>query len=173
VNNKRRTLNWIWFFAVLGFLAVAAVGINAVYNVQLQLTPLSLEQARQLWEKNGPRDYDLEYAKTLGTGPESVSTETLVVKVRNGKTVAVEGNVFIDEGRNKELFYSRYGMDALFDDLDAFLKADARPGSPRAFNRARFAPGDGHLLDYVRSVSATGQRIHIEVKHLHAKTDSK
>lgn len=163
VSNQRRTLNWVWFFAVLGFLGVAAVGINAVYNMRQQLSAEALEQARRLWEKNGPHDYDLEYVKTLGTG-----TETLVVKVRNGKTVAVDGNVFMDEGRNKEQFYSRYGMDALFDDIDSFLKQDARPGSPRAFNVAQFDPDDGHLLYYRRSVSATRQQVQIQVKRLQA-----
>jgi hypothetical protein len=168
VPNQRRNLNWVWFFAVLGFLGVAAVGINAVYNMRQQLTPQTLEQARQLWEKNGPRDYDLEYIKTLGTGGDAPMSETLLVKVRKGKTVAVEGNLVIDEGRDKELFFSRYGMDALFDDIDTFLKQDARPGSPRAYNRAMFDPDDGHLIDYVRDVHSRRQ-VHIAVKTLQAR----
>jgi hypothetical protein len=172
VSKSRRSWNWVWFFAVLAFLGLSAVGINAVYNMRQQLTPEALEQARKLWEKNGPADYDLEYTKTLALGPDTTSTEKLIVKVRNRKTIAVEGNVFIDEGRDKELFYSRYGMDALFDDIETFLKEDARPQSPRAFNRAMFDPADGHLLDYLRSVSATRQRVHIQVKRLDPKAPS-
>jgi hypothetical protein len=157
---SHRSKNWIWFFVVLGTLAVAAVAINGVYNLRQQLTQEELKRARQLWEKNGPHDYVMEYTKTLPTG-----TETLVVKVKDGVPFSVEGNVFIDKERRDNL-YDYYGMDALFEQIGTFLKEDARPDSPRAFNRAMFDPNDGHIIDYLRSVSATGQRVHIEVKRV-------
>lgn len=157
--SKPRSRNWIWFFLVLGALGIAAVGINAVYNFRQQLTLEELTRSRTLWEKNGPRDYVMEYTKQVGG-----QTDTFVVTVRNGDTVLVEGPLVIAEGRSKKDIYSHYGMDAIFDDIERFLKIDAQPNSPRAFNRATFDPADGRLLDFVRSVSATRHRVHIAVK---------
>jgi Family of unknown function (DUF6174) len=153
-----RSRNWIWFFAVLGLLAVAAVAINGVYNMRLQLTPEALAHARELWEKNGPRDYLLEYTKTIDRA------ETFIVTVRNGETRSVVLNPGEQQLKLEARQYRFYGMDALFDDIDTLLKRDAQPGSPRAFNQAVFDPGDGHLIYYARN--AGKEHVHITVKRL-------
>lgn len=156
--------NWIWFFAVLAFLALAAIGISTAYNLRQQLRPDTLAQMRALWKEKGPRNYVMEYTKTIQ------EPETFVVKVRHGRTVSVlvyPGEKAEGKGRPLEpRLYSYYGMDSLFDDMERYLEIDAAPGAPRAFNRAFFDPADGHLLDYVRYVSSTGQRVEIEVKRL-------
>jgi hypothetical protein len=159
-----RNRNWVWFFVVLALLALAAVGISTAYNLRQQLRPDALENAQALWKEKGPASYVLEYTKTIG------EPETFVVKVRHRRTVSVmlyPGDRVQGNGHSLEpRLFPYYGMDALFDDMARYLKMDAEPGAPRAMNRAVFDPQDGHLLDYVRSVSQTGQRVHIEVKRL-------
>jgi hypothetical protein len=59
---RRRARTWVAFFAALGLLAAAAVGLETWYNLRQQLTPAALEQARSRWAARGPADYDLTYA---------------------------------------------------------------------------------------------------------------
>src|SRR5437660_4110363 len=59
--KPRRSRGWIWFFVVLGALTVTAIVVQVWFNVQQQLTPEMLAEARAKWKKKGPKDYDLEY----------------------------------------------------------------------------------------------------------------
>jgi len=60
-RRPRGGRGWIWFFAVLTILAVAAIAIQLWFNTQQQLTPQRLADARRKWNEKGPRDYDLDY----------------------------------------------------------------------------------------------------------------
>jgi len=162
---RPRNRNWIWFFVILGFLAASAITISTVYNLRQQLTLDELTRNRTLWEEKGPRSYVLEYTKTLA------KKEIFVVTVRNGAVESVTlkpADAPADQQPTKlePRSFAYYGMNALFRDIEEFLKMDAEPGSPRAFNRATFDPGDGHLLGYLRSVSKTGQHVQIEITRL-------
>ncbi|MBY0525729.1 MAG: hypothetical protein K2R98_20150 [Gemmataceae bacterium] len=156
---RPRSRAWIWFFVVLAFLGAAAITIPTVYNMRQQLTREELDRVRALWKEKGPPNYVLEYVKERDN-----KKETYIVTVRNGKTMDVAGPMFVAEDRKKEDLYRYYGMIALFNDIEGNLDRDAKPNAPRAFNRATFNPDDGHLIDYVRSVSKDKERVQITVK---------
>jgi hypothetical protein len=161
MTPPRRNRNWIWFFVTLAVLTGVATVTLIVYNLRQQLTLSQLRAARDLWEQKRPSDYRLEYTK------KGSATGTFVVEVRGGKAVSVlmDGRPILQDEKplDKELIY-RYDMTALFNDIEQFLEIDARPGSPRAYNRAYFDPDDGHLLQYVRRIMGTTNRLEITVQ---------
>jgi hypothetical protein len=157
--DKKRNNAWIWYFALLALLTVVASGALIAYNMQLQLKPEQVESARKLWEKKGPASYLLAFTKRLG---ESNESEEVAVRVRDRKVESVTLNGRVLEERLK----TYYDMPALFDQIEENLEKDAKPGSRRAYVRAQFDPGDGHLLDYVRRVMGSRpiERVEIHVE---------
>jgi|SRR5262245_57598550 len=146
--ENRKSRKWVWFFVALGVMGITAITVNWIYNARQQLTRERLEAARRFWEERRPADYDLEYVKA-GT-----ASGRFVVRVRNGKveSVTLDGRPPTQNDRPRPpQDYPIYDMSGLFEDIAEFLDKDAQPGSPRAFNRAEFDPGDGHLIRFVRS----------------------
>ena len=158
----RRNRRWLWFFVVVFVLAVAATVTLIRINMALQLKPEALDAAWALWKEKGPPSYVLVYTRSV---PGS-DTETYLVRVRDGKTVFASLNGMPLEDR----LYPRYGMDALFGDLDDFLRLAHKPGAPRTYLVAGFDPEDGHIYRFVRSVSSvmgrTHERVEINVQEL-------
>ena len=157
---RRRT--WVWFFVALGLLSVAAIVIPLVavplVHGLVPVTRENLQAARQLWERNGPPDYDMVYAKK-----GSVSGE-FKIQVRNGQAVSVVmDDVPLDRSNNPRL-YDFQTMTAMFDDLERFLELSGKPGSPPVLLRARFDPVDGHIIRYIYSVPGTPQQIQVSVR---------
>jgi hypothetical protein len=153
---RARSHGWVWFFAVVALLTVAAIVILGVVKYRFRLEPLTrerLEAARELWRKHGPQDYNLRYT-TVKPG----STESFEVRVRAGEVVYAA-----PDKRPLAQKANYYGMPALFRYLDEFLREDARPGRPRAESLAAFDPHDGHLVRYVRRVADPGQKLEISV----------
>jgi hypothetical protein len=150
--NPTTNRNWIWLYVVLALLAVAAIAINLTYNLQQQLTVSELKAARALWDKNGPKSYDLFIRKDVGI--DKSARESIRAKVRNGAVVEVTLN---DQPLARRL-WAEYDMPGVFDWIERFLEIDSQPKAPRAFCRARFDPVDGHVKHYVRSVRGAGQR---------------
>lgn len=149
----RRPKRWVWFFLVLGTLAVAGVGIEVWSNLQQQLTPEKLALARALWADKGPRDYTLDYEIKREDAPDPSPRvgEKHTVRVKDGKTETPPAP-------------GEFGdMDDLFDWIDGRLRADRESGGPRPFVKATFDPHDGHVLHYVRSVMRTHERIEVTV----------
>jgi hypothetical protein len=154
----QRNPAWIWYFAVLAILTVAAISILIWFNLKQQLKPEQLAEAKTLWKKNRPSNYDLTYAKKGG------AAGTFFVEVRNGKVVSVtlDGREITRDDRPLDpSLYPRYDMGGLLDDLDQFLRLDAEPNRPRTFTIATFDPEDGHLIHYIRRVMGTSERIEI------------
>ena len=150
---SRPNRNWIWYFVGLAVLTVISLSILIAFNLSQQLTLKQLETARELWKRNGPQNYDMEYKQQGG------ASETRKVQVREGKVVLAVSNGQILEER---LF--RYSdMNALFGFVEDFLREDAQPGKPRRFCVATFDPVDGHLVHYVRRVLGTEERLEITV----------
>ena len=58
---ETRDRSWVWFFAVLAALGIAAILIPLVYNVRQQLTPEQVAAARECWRADGPASYVLDY----------------------------------------------------------------------------------------------------------------
>jgi hypothetical protein len=143
--SMKKNHRWVWFFVVVIALGVAAMVTLIVYNLGQQLKPEQLAEAKRLWKEKGWRSYQLTYTITRGIEP---STDTYVVRVRDGKVVSSTVNGRPEERR---LFGAR-GMEALFDDIERFLELDAKPGKPRTFTRAVFDRNTGALRLYVRRV---------------------
>jgi hypothetical protein len=162
----RKSRTWVWYFVILVVLSLAATTTMIVYNLRQQLTPAQLEAARAHWNDHGPADYDMEYTKQTTTAD---SLETYAVQVRGGKVVKVEVTPGLPGKETRwqpieERLYPYHSVPALFGFMYEFLAQDRRPGRPRAFVRAVFAPDDGHPMRYVRSVSgATRERVEIVV----------
>jgi Family of unknown function (DUF6174) len=156
---RPRRRAWIWFFVALGILAVVWVSVEIWFNLQQQLTPEKLSDARERWKQFGPRSYDMTYMIKRPDG-----TDQYAVIVRNGNVTSVTRN-----GQPVEARLYRYSsMPALFNFIDEFLEQDRKPDSPRAFEVATFDPQDGHVLHYVRSVARLRQQQEITVSHFKA-----
>jgi hypothetical protein len=149
-----RRRGWIWYFVVLVVLAAVGIWIPIQYNRNQQLTRDQLEAARALWKLNGPQDYDLHYTK------QGDATGTFDVEVRGGKVVDAK----LDGRELERRLCATVDMPALFDDIEQFLEMDSQPNRPRVFAVAAFDRADGHLIHYVRSVSALRQRVEITVE---------
>lgn len=140
-GGKRRT--WVWFFVVLGVLAVAVVVIPFFVVPMVQLKSVTMEDinaARKVWAKNGPRDYDMTLRKR---GSIAGNFE---VQVRSGQAVAVA----MDGQALPPRQYGDYTMPALMDDLERFVQLANDPAEGSLILRARFDAQDGHLIRYVR-----------------------
>ena len=85
-----------------------------------------------------------------------------MVQVRGGTVISVLMN---GRALDKDQYVYR-SMDALFDDIERFLKMDAEKGKPRTYMRALFDPADGHLLHYIRRVMGSRERVEITVQSL-------
>jgi hypothetical protein len=154
---RRRNRNWIWFFVALVLLTLTAVTTIVVYRWGQMLTPERLESARKLWEQKGPKDYEFRYVKRIGEGDRP---DRFQVVVRGGKVQSVTLNGTKLDRR----LLSYHSMDALFDDIEAFLKQDRAPNSARPTTFAQFDPQDGHLVSFMRGGVADRQRVSLRVE---------
>jgi hypothetical protein len=169
-DPARRPRLWLGFFLVLAALAAAAVTVPLVYNLSLQLKPEQLAQARARWREHGPRDYDLRYQEKVTRGKQEEAYEYLV-QVRGGRAVLVACNgevLLLDPVAGFALGpavrslapekASGYGVEALFDGIEAALRKDAEAGV-RAYVTATFDARDGHPVRYVRRNRRAGERV--------------
>jgi hypothetical protein len=153
---RRRNRNWIWFFVALVLLTLTAVTTIVVYRWGQMLTPERLEAARKLWAEKGPKDYEFRYVKRIGGGDRPDRFE---VVVRGGRVQSVTLNGTKLDRR----FLAYHSMDALFDDIEVFVKQDRDPKSARPTTFAQFDPQDGHLVSFMRGGVADRQRVSLRV----------
>jgi hypothetical protein len=147
---------WVWVFVALGVLALLAVVIPLVYNLRQQFRPEQLAEARQKWSAHRPPSYRLEYTVHREGDPD----ETVVVEVRQGVVArAVRNGREVPAGEQ-----ARYGMEALFEMTERYYEEDHGPGGRRTFARAVFDERDGHLVQYVRRVSGSHERMEVDVR---------
>ncbi len=148
-----RPKRWVWFFLVLGTLAVAGLSIEVWSNLEQQLTLEKLAAARALWTEKGPRDYFLDYEVKRDDEPDPAprTGEKYTIRVEDGKAETPPRS-------------GEFGsMDDLFDWIEDRLRADRESDGPRPFVKGTFSPDDGRVLHYVRSVMRTRERIEITV----------
>ncbi len=163
---------WLWFFAVLAVLGVAAMVVPIVYNLSQQLTPEQLAAARQRWREHAPADYCLEvFVQTNHEGREE--RDEYVLEVRGGRVR------LLGDRKYGELLYldpelsvflgpaflglppedlRRYGVEALFEQVEKALRDNAASGG-RNYLTAQFDPIDGHPLHYVLRIRGTRERV--------------
>jgi hypothetical protein len=167
-----RNRSWLWFFAALVALSVAAVAINWVYNARQQLTMEQLTAAQERWDRNGPRDYDLMIDKNISSAASAAGeeiTERITVEVRDGKARAATS-----QGQPVPPWALReYDMPGWLSFVEEFLRRDARPGAPRSFRVADFDPKTGALLRFVRRVSGTHERQQLVIRLTPANPERK
>lgn len=164
--TRRRNRSWLWIFAVMGGLALLAIGINWAWNSMQPLTPERLQAARALWKEKGPADYDLKIARTIMTESADGVRQTIVdkytVQVRGGKIVE-----FLVNGKQPEPRLNRddtpnpdadregrshFSVDGIFDDIEEIMAKDTKDNL-KSFLRARFNKEDGHLMLFSRQVN--------------------
>jgi hypothetical protein len=159
-KNRR----WLWYFIAVGLVSVGLVTWLALY-IRDQLDPakqLNLDQlraARQQWERKNLKDYQMLYKVRRGGDNQD---DTFFVEVRGGRVVSVLLNSKHLEPRQLQ----NHSMDALFNDIELFLKKDAQPDSPQTFCRGYFDTDDGHLMLFVRRVVGGQERVEIRVETL-------
>jgi hypothetical protein len=160
-SPRASSRRWRWFFLLLAVLAILAMGINYTYNQGQQLQRPQLEAARQRWQANPPRDYDLRVIRRYqGAGSDRPTQSDIRLTIRDGKIV----NGTLDDQPLEARLHAEYDVPGLFDAIDDFLSRDRRSGQPPTFLRAVFDKKDGHLLEFVRRVSGTRERQQIVVE---------
>jgi hypothetical protein len=158
IKMPRRSVGWVWFFAILGTMLLVGISTEIWFNVNQQLQPEQLAEARQRWREKGSRDYRLIYEVKEEVNPEPSGTVPVryAVEVRNGKVTSV------DKPSGK---FAMFGsMDELFDFVERTLNDDIARGGKRPFTVARFQKSDGHIVHYVHSIMATRERLEIRVE---------
>jgi hypothetical protein len=157
-----RNRKWVWFFVTLVALAAVAAGVNWTYNARQQLTTDRLTAAQELWDRAGPRDYDLVIEKAINSaasGGESVR-DRITVEVRGGK---VRAGTINDQPLEPRLL-GEYDMAGWLGFVEEFLRRDTRAGAPRTFRVADFDPQTGALRRFVRRVSGTLERQEVQIR---------
>jgi hypothetical protein len=162
---RARSRRWMWFFAALAVLGVAAISINWVYSVWQQLRPDRLAAARALWRERGPANYDLEYVVKEESTPggdarDDPHFDYYKAQVREGQVQSATRNdvpLSPDEAKRRD-------VNALFDLIQAYLERDGAPGRPRTYAHAHFDSTDGHPIHYVRRVMGSRERLEITIQ---------
>lgn len=161
-RRPAKNRSWLWFFAVVIVLAVAAAGINWAYNVKQQLSPSEFAAAKKLWETNGPRDYDLRIEKSTSSANSDgrARIEIIESKIRGGKVLFAS----LDGRAMEARLLPNYDMPAWFGFIEEFLTNDSKPNAPRTFRAAVFDPTTGAILNFRRRVSGTHERQEITIR---------
>jgi hypothetical protein len=154
------------WYARLGLpaLLIAAAGCGGGREV----TPESVQSARQLWARAGIRDYDLDWT---ATGPNNAH---YLVTVRDGEVRRIES--IQPDGRKVALHSAEpamFGVDGLFKTMDRELAVCSRAERPFDQPRGtrvvmRFKPDEklGYPQWYHRDVLGTPASMAIDVKAL-------
>jgi hypothetical protein len=162
-ETRRPNRRWIWFFVALAVLTISGIAWEVWFNQQQQLTPEALAAARRAWNDRQPSDYRLEYSIKRESNPDlaGVAPERYEVEVRDGQVRSATdlGGHALRPGQ-----YQFGSMDSLFDFIEGVLRDDAKPDKPRAFVKATFDERDGHVSNYVHSVTRTRERLEVSVK---------
>jgi hypothetical protein len=178
--RPRRNRNWVWALLVVAALGLSAIVVNwlvnSVYYAAEPLTPERLRDARNLWQRNHPADYDLKIIKSVtyssADGTEGTMVDKFELQVRGGKVVSFlvnerEPEPLLDAAGKRNLDEERrqresYDIPGLFDAMEEFMERDKRDKIPSA-TRARFDRHDGHIILFVRMIN--GKRVpHIQVE---------
>ena len=135
-------------------LAAAAITLPLVYNLMIQLRPEELAAARQRWEANGPREYDLQFQEKITENGEQTESDWSV-KVRDGRPTAVSR----DGQALPAAEYPNLTVEGQFAEIERGLQLDLAEGARRNYATAAFDLHDGHPVHYVRRVRGSGERL--------------
>jgi hypothetical protein len=161
---KRRWPLWCLLFAIVAGVGTM-VGLN-LWNARYQLTKDKRETARQLWDKAGPKDYDITITVT---GRTSAKYD---LQVRNGQiTFALQNDkpFHDDKGTLDKQRATHWTVPGLFDVLETELANAAKPEASPCHTQVEFDAQDGHPRSFLRSSSQGTTAIKVELKRLHGK----
>ena len=154
-----RNRGWIWFFVILTGLAAAAITINLLYSASQRLTMERLHAAQNLWDRTGPKDYDLVIDKTIGptTAGGDKTRDRITIQVRDGKgkSGTINGQPL------PERLLSQYDMAGWLSFVEEFVRQSEKPDAPRTFLSADFDPHTGALQRFRRSVRTTREWVDV------------
>jgi hypothetical protein len=155
-QSKSRWRVFVWYFIALAALSAAAVIIPIVVNLNQQLTPEQLAEARANWTRNGPASYDLHYEERIDS--EEIPNE-YIVKVREGEVVSlrINGQLKALEAMTPQQRH-KYTVPGLFEQIDEYLQ-EMKDGRRRNFAVAHFAPELGYPMHYIRRVRGSRSRL--------------
>ena len=132
-----KSRRWIWFFLLLGILAVAGLSVEIWFNLNQQLTPEKLVEAQARWQANGPRDYTIEYEIKQDNNPDPAprTPNRYTVHVENGHVVSATGA----GGQPLPAEAVEFGsMDDLFRHVQEQMQGDRAANTGRPFVTATF-----------------------------------
>lgn len=155
----------------------ALIGLGIVLGVILSLVifrPQSesvtrdrLAKARELWAKNGPKNYDLEVVVTGRQGA------TYAVEVREGEVAkALRNDAPLTQLRTFRTWSGPGMFDTIETDVETLEFALAHPNDSKAIMltlRARFDPQTGLPLEYLRSQWGTNHDVTWKVSKFEVK----
>jgi hypothetical protein len=157
----RNRYGWIVYFVLVFAASIGVMVFMIGFNLSIQLKPEQLDNAWQIWQKYGPKDYDMVY--TEKHSPDDTTTN-FVVKVRSGKVqrVLMNGKPLEkseDQQDDPRIFHS---MDNLFRTIQRFMDMDAKDGA-KNYVTAMFDAETGGVRKYTRRVMGSRQRVEIVV----------
>ncbi len=171
---RRRSRNWLFFFAVLTALSVVALVAPLIYNLSIQLQPRQLIDARHRWEERAAANYDLECLRQVRRGGQEEKSQYLA-RVRGGRIVAVvedgeliyaDPSLAVIVGSSaaglSQLDPTPYDMPALFAEIDSVLRQSAA-AERRFYLKADFEK-DGHPSHFVSYDPRTKSRVEWFIK---------
>jgi hypothetical protein len=152
---RRSSWRWVSFFLTLAVLGGAAVTINLVYNLSLQLRPEQVARARELWRQHAPADYELEWLVRTTHGTQE-QDEEYFLSVRDGRPVSLrcDGQTLTLPRQEPRV----QGVPTMFDAMEEILRQDVSVGG-RNYCTAKFDPHDGHPQHFVHRVRGTAERV--------------
>ncbi|MCS7167731.1 MAG: hypothetical protein RMI91_05625 [Gemmatales bacterium] len=150
---------------ILGLIILGLALATIWYRSRYPLSATQLQQARQLWEQYGPRNYNLQI--TI----EGRMPGIYWIEVRHGRVVRALQRlgpdrdvdlltVHLSDGRTIQRDGYEWSIPGLFDWLERDLERD-RAGS-KSYTYVRFDARDGHLIEYIRSESLHQYRVRVE-----------
>ncbi len=154
MRSEKRPRGWIWFFIALAVLGTAAVTLPLLYNLSIQLRPEELTAARQRWEKNGLRDYDLQFQEKITQNGEQTESNWFV-EVRDGRPTEVTR----DDQKLPASDYPNVTVEGQYAEIERGFQLDQAEGARRNYATAAFDQRDGHPVHYVRRVRGSGDRL--------------
>lgn len=148
-------------------LALVAIGVGVVWlRSRYPLTPLRLQQARQLWEQRGPKSYDLRITiegRMPGTYWIEVRQQRVVRAVQHypdGRQTDLL-TIPLSDGRILRRDGQEWSVPGLFAWLEQDLERDRSGQSSYTF--ARFDALYGHPVEYLRSDSTGHYRFRVQL----------
>ncbi len=158
---RRRRVSPLWMVLAALALGIVTALVARRSNDLVELTESSLVQARAIWERSAPDDYDLE----VEVDADRLEAGRFEIEVRDGAVTRALQNGIATAGDG-----AAYSVAGLFETLqrELVLSADASrgfgaPEGYRAYLRVKFHPELGYPEVYRRAVGGASNGVEIRI----------